>query len=227
MFPGVPRKPIWIMASLAALVVGGAQLMGGASADVTGSGKHKEDRRKIGGFDKVEVGGALEVQIDVGGAGSEIVVSGDDNLVPLVQSEVKDGRLRLRSRENLRPQSGLTINVRVPSLREIEAAGAVRITARGLSGDNVKVEIAGASQVQLEGTVKKLDAELAGASRLTATSLQADSVAVEAAGASSAAVTARREVSGEAAGASHVQVHGSPASVNVETSGASSVSRKN
>jgi hypothetical protein len=227
MFQGVPRKPIWIMASLAALVVGGTRLMSGASADVTGSGKHKEDRRQIGGFDKVAVGGALEVQIDVGGAGSEIVVSGDDNLVPLVQSEVKDGRLRLRSRENLRPQSGLTVTVRLPSLREIEAGGAVRITARGVAGDSLKVDIAGASQVQLEGKVKKLDAEVAGASRLNATSLQTDSVVVDAAGASSAAISARREVSGEAAGASQVQVHGNPASVKVETSGASSVSRKN
>ena len=221
----------WFMAlATATAVTAGALLTapaaGWARTDVAGSGKHKEDRRKIGGFDKVEIGGALEVQIEAGGAGSEIVVAGDDNLVPLVRTEVKDGQLNIRTEESLRPKAGLTITVRVPSLRAVEARGAVRVTARGLTGDRLVVEVAGASRVDLEGRVKKLEAELSGASRLGAETLKAETVRVQAAGASSAAVNAKAEVRGQASGASNVQIHGAPATVKVETSGASTVTRK-
>lgn len=222
----VARTAILGLASLGAVGVMTLVLLGGASADVTGSGKHRDDLRKIGGFDQIDISGALQVQIQVGGAASEVLVAGDDNLVALVESTVKDGTLHLSTREAMRPRSGLTVSVRLPTLREIEASGAVRASAKGVASDQLKVELSGASKAEVEGKVKKLEAELSGASTLTAVGLQAETVEVDASGASTVTVTARREITGEASGASHVKVHGNPGTVNVETSGASSVNRK-
>jgi hypothetical protein len=220
-----------------------------SSSKVHGSGKAAEDRRAAEGFTAVEVGGALEADVVVGRPFS-VVVAGDDNLVPLVRTEVSDGRLvvRMKDRVNAQPKAGLSVTVHLPRLERAEASGASTVTVTGtvtgagaaaalalgasgasklsaadVAGDAVDVEASGASQVKVAGTSTQLRAEVSGASQLEARALAVRTAALDVSGASGAEVTGHDAVSGSASGASNVKVWGSPSRLAVSTSGASSV----
>lgn len=211
---------------------------------VEGSGKAIEDKRAVENFTAVEIGGSLKGEIIVGEPFS-VVVKGDDNLVPLVQTKLDGNQLEVevKNRVDIRPKAGLSIIIRMPKLEraeasgaselkvggatgpqlELEASGASHLHAAGVSGDALKVGASGASEVKLGGGVAKLEVDLSGASSLAARELTARTADVDVSGASNADVTSQEAVSGSASGASSVRVWGNPPKLAVDTSGASSV----
>jgi hypothetical protein len=227
----------WFVALLA---LAGCQA---ARAGVDGSGVRKDEKRALVGFDSVAVRSALSADI-VSGAGFEVVVSGDDNLLPLVSTEVVGGRLQITTKQGLSPKAGLTITVKLPALKALEVSGASRVKATGVAGDKLQLEtsgasrlelaartstlvadVSGASRVDLTGQVGALQLDVSGASRVGAANLDVDSAKLDVSGASRLELRAKKTVTGDASGASRVEVRG-PATVDVESSGASSVNHR-
>src|ERR1700678_4109097 len=63
---------------------------------IAGSGVSKEETRAVDAFHVLEAGNALQVNVSVtAGAKPSLKISGDDNLVPFVESVIRDGRLIL------------------------------------------------------------------------------------------------------------------------------------
>jgi hypothetical protein len=218
------------------------------SNKVQGSGRKVEDRRSVQDFTAVEVDGALEGQVVVGQPFS-VVLAGDDNLLPLVSTEVRGGRLivRMKDRVDVDPRAGLTATIHLPRLERAEvngastltvtassgvgpnlvlaASGASKVSAAGLKLESLKLEASGASHVEVTGSAGRLQAEVSGASHLAARELAVRTAAVEVSGASHAEVNGQEDVSGSASGAANVAVWGSPPRLAVSTSGAASVER--
>jgi hypothetical protein len=96
------------------------------------------------------------------------------------------------------------------------------ITASG----NVSLDISGASAVSLAGSASKADVDLSGASSFKAYEFSVDNYKAQASGASSAGITVNKELSAEASGASSIRYTGNPSVKNAETSGASSIKRR-
>ena len=97
--------------------------------------------------------------------------------------------------------------------------------AKGLKGKALKVQLSGASNATLSGTVDDLQLECSGASQVHATGLDVQVAKVEASGASAAEVKATKELDARASGASTIRYEGSPA-LKVSATGASSVTKK-
>jgi hypothetical protein len=234
----------WFRGLLVIAAVVGAGACAWTSNKVHGSGKVAEDRRAVQDFTGVEVAGSLTAEVVVGKPFS-VVLSGDDNLLPLVRTDVEGGRLVIRTKDrvNVEPKAGLTAIVHLPRLERaeasgassvtvtgaggaplaLEASGASKVTAAGLSGDALDVEASGASHVKVTGSFTQLRAEVSGASHLEARELAVKTAALDVSGASGAEVNGQDAVSGSASGASNVKVWGSPPRLAVSTSGASSV----
>lgn len=207
------------------LVVGVVALLASACWHIEGSGVYKEESRPVGTFSQVSVSSALEAEIAVG-AEPSVLVTGDDNLVALVQATVDGERLTLSTEPGVSylPDQPLVVRVTVPSVTELEASGASKVIARGLSGRNLGIEVSGASTVDAAGWSDRLDVEVSGASKLNAFDLGTQVAFVEVSGASKAKVRADCEATIEASGASHVEVVGN-ARIREDVSGASSVER--
>ena len=60
-----------------------------SSSNVVGSGKSKEEIRNVSAFDSIELQGSGNVVIEQNGK-EGVTVSGDDNIVPLITTTVKD-----------------------------------------------------------------------------------------------------------------------------------------
>ena len=234
------------MAMAALLAASGCGVtLNGAGLPDKGSGVVKEETRDLDGFTGIDISASFEATATIGPK-TGVTLSAEDNLLPLIKTEVRDGRLvvGLASGHNIRTTKPLTLKVVVPTLDFVAARGASKLTATageastfkvvstgassvdvsGLECDAIEVDAKGASRVTLEGRGKRLTLGASGASKVTAVGSSFESAKVDVSGASKAEVNVTGSIDGEVSGASSLDVKGKPAARGVKTSGASSVS---
>jgi Putative auto-transporter adhesin, head GIN domain len=217
---------------------------------IAGSGVSQEETRTVDAFHALDAGNALQVRVSVtSGAKPGVKISGDDNLVPLVESVIRDGTLILRLQDNS------TISPKLPLLAEVvtneldavkvsdaasvkvkgnesvnrftaSASGAAQVSVEGVESSQTVASATGASHVVLSGSAASLKVGASGASQIKAQALQADDANVSISGASRVALRANNRVAGDLSGASQLDLYGSPVTKTVSTSGASRVIEK-
>jgi hypothetical protein len=203
-------------------------------------------RPGLSGFITVEVSGALTADVAVAKEFS-VEVTGDPRFVPLVVTRVKGDVLAVGVEENARisnPNPPLRVVVRAPVLRGVEvtgasevivsgltgegmhlaAHGASRLNARDARGEHVAIDASGASQVEVAGTVDSLVVDVSGASQVRARELEVRKAVVDVSGASTLQLQGQ-DVTGDASGASRLQVWGARQRLAVDSTGASSVQK--
>lgn len=191
-------------------------------ACTNGSGVRGQQDRDLGDFQALDVEGPFVVQVEVGPA-THISLSGDDNVVPKVSSELRGSTLHVELPGRVVTKLPLTLTITTPTLDDLELGGACTAVVTGLTGERLAVDLSGASEATLSGAVTELDVEVSGASRVAAVGLDATQAEVDASGASTVELTAHDEVDAEASGASTIRIHGDPPQVAQDTSGASRV----
>lgn len=196
-----------------------------ACLHIEGSGVLKEESRSPGEFTKVSISGGLKAEI-AGGAELSVVVSGDDNIVAVVETGVSGETLEVHPEPGVsfNESQPLIVRVTLPSLAGLEASGASRVAARGINGRQVSLEASGASSICATGWADALEIDASGASRVHAGELASNQARVEASGASLIEVRADRAIEAEASGGSEVRVGGT-ARVQEKASGGSKITR--
>ena len=190
-----------------------------------GSGVEMRQGRTAAPFTEVAAAGAYQVNVTVG-PDTSVEVVGDDNIVPLVETEVTGDRLDIRTEANIFPKLDLVVNVTTPTLRRVGSAGAVDIGVDGLEGDEFALDASGASDVRLVGEVGTAELALSGAGTVDAAGLKAQTVRVQLSGAGSADVHAIERLVADVSGAGSVRYDGDPVEVEKHVSGAGSVSHR-
>ena len=192
---------------------------------VTGSGNIGTEKRDAAGFTSVDVSGIFQVEI-VAGQQYSVEVHADDNLLPLIQTNVRGNTLHIDLSEKASPKNEMIIRITAPNIERVETTGAAKVTASGIKNDSFAIGSTGASKVSLSGETAKLNIEITGASLLDADQLKAANVDVKASGASKIDLNVSDELHTKATGASRIVYSGDPATVDNHVSGASSVSKK-
>jgi hypothetical protein len=190
-----------------------------------GSGNVVTEKREVSGFTGVDVGGAFKVEI-VAGKEYSVEVEADDNLVPLVRTEVEGGVLKIETEKRISSKSELKIRISAPDIDSLESSGVSGIKLSGVKNTALNVQSSGASKINVEGTTGNLTVDVSGASTVDAANLQAENSNVDASGACSVTVNASNEVEAHASGASKIRYTGTPKNVIKKTSGASRVEQK-
>ncbi|HUL79043.1 MAG TPA: DUF2807 domain-containing protein [Vicinamibacteria bacterium] len=179
---------------------------------IVGSGVLASESRPVSGFDAVTVDAPFHVLLTPGG-GESLQVTAEDNVLPLVQSEVRGGRLFL----GLVPHGNLTLTreilcrVTVAEIRDFDASGAARIEIKGVEAAGLGVRLSGAAAGSAGGAVGHLTLDLTGASRWSAVDLRSQTVAANVSGASYALVRAVESLVANVSGASTLEYAGDPA----------------
>lgn len=215
---------------------------------ITGSGRPETRTYDFSGFTKVAVGSAFQTEITRGESYATSVTI-DDNLVQYLDVRVVGDTLRIGLRphvslgfRNMTPKAEITM----PRLEGLDLSGATRTHITGFSnseavsmsvsgasqlrGDitagEMRLRVSGASTVEITGSTGSLDVDASGASTVRLDGLKSTDTQVQASGASNITVNASGKITGQASGASSVSYVGSPASIQVDTSGASNVKQK-
>lgn len=146
------------------------------SADaVVGNGQLSHETRQVGNLPALDVNGALQVDVRVGGAPS-LEVEADSNLLPMIRSEVSGGTLRIWVEGNVRSNNNIRVSYTVPQLSQLRANGSGRVTVSELNGAPLMVNKNGSGMMQLSGRVGSIDAQVNGSGQLNATALQTGNV---------------------------------------------------
>ncbi len=190
-----------------------------------GSGTSAQEAREIGAFTAVALkGGAkLTLHVDPAGEPGPVQVSGDDDVVPAVTTRLVGSTLHIETPDAPRPNLPLEVSATVRSLHSVEVAGAADLTVVGVRGPSFELEVSGAADARLQGTVGRLDVEVNGAASVRAAELIAQEVDLEMNGAGDARVHAAKSLKAEVNGAGSVRYSGKPSDVRREVSGVGSV----
>jgi hypothetical protein len=200
-------------------------LSGCKFGSVTGSGKMRSEKRNVPAFTAVDISGAYEVEI-VAQKEQSLEIEGDDNLLPLIKTDVENGVLHLYNEKGFNTKEKLHVRIALQSLDGINTSGASDIVATGVKTDEFKVEASGASKVQISGEAQTLDVGMSGASELKAEDLHARNVQINLSGAANADVYATDALRASVSGAGNVNYYGDPKNVSEDRSGAGEISKK-
>lgn len=194
-------------------------------ATVIGSGRMIAESRPVRGFQTIVV--AAGIQAVVSFTPSETLdITAEDNILPLVESSVIDGRLTLGWRPGSGSISshGVVCRVGAATLRGVSATAGSRIEVEGLDAGDFSIDLSGASSFAGSGSVERLRLDLSGASRADAPGVTARSANATLSGASVVRLRIVEALIVNVSGASLLEYLGDP-SVQADTSGASTVRR--
>ena len=180
------------------------------SAYVNGNGVYLEDDRRVAPFVGVAVDLGIDATVEVG-AEQTVIVSGDANLVPDIETEVVNGILVTSTwLEGFAPSLPLRLHVTVPYLQSASATGKSHLDVSGAAA--AVPFVAGAfhqSEVHLAGAGGPgLEVSLGSGAHLEAKSYAVDGADVLLNGGSAAELRVSGAVTGELRDASSLQIFG-------------------
>jgi hypothetical protein len=173
-------------------------------------------------FERVELSGTFEVDIKKGDKYQLKVLNEEarDNI-----SLDQDGNTLEISLKNWHHKNRPRLEITTPNFESLSINGASEVNVDKFKIEDLHIEIAGASKVNLEGEAQSLHAEIMGAGQLNAYKLAVKEAHLEIAGAADVEVTVKESLFVEAAGACSVKYKGNPKSVKKDIAGLSSVKR--
>ncbi len=190
---------------------------------VKGSGNVVTDHRDVSGFHGIEVGGIYQVEITAQKEYS-VTVETDDNIVPLVKTDVEDGILKIESEGRISPKSAIRIVIATPDIDSLEISGVANVTLNNVKNDALSIDSSGASKIAVNGETSKLTVDVSGATKIDANELKTESATVDANGASNVQLNVSGTLKADASGASHITYSGTPTSVQKSTTGVANIS---
>ncbi len=133
---------------------------------VAGSGNIVSKYRTVAEFDRIEVGGNFDVEVEVGEAQS-IRLTGDDNLLPQVETKVRHGELEIDYDGSYRSRDDIKIAITVPRLSAIHSSGSSDVNVTGVRSSTFDAAVSGSSELWVEGDFGDLEANVSGSGEIT------------------------------------------------------------
>jgi len=241
------KKTIIISVIVAAVaVICTLLIVRGWPGGLIGSGNLETEEYAFTNFTKVEISSAFEFEVNQSSSYS-INVTADDNVMDYVRvSQVGQtlkiglgtvtwlGPVTLRASVTMPQLSGLTVSgASRGDIYDFSSTEDLDITVSGASrvnGDitagNVEFDISGASTIQLEGSANDMVASVSGASSFNLGGFTVNNADVNFSGASSGTINLDGRLDADLSGASRLWYIGEPTMGDINTSGASTISKK-
>ena len=216
---------------------------------VAGNGNIVTIERNTKDYEDIGVSGWFDVEL-VDGREGELTLTGEDNLLKHIITEVKNGQLSIRVEKgyNLKPSSwkdGIHITIPVESINSLALSGSGDIVGKKkLKSDDFQVAISGSGDVTLEVEVSRFSAAMSGSGdmRLSgeasdfevsvsgsgdidAFELNAENVDASVSGSADINVTAHKMLKARVSGSGDIEYRGNPEKVDTKTSGSGDISK--
>lgn len=194
---------------------------GNDSDGVRGSGEVVSESREVHDFDEILLEGSGDLVVEVNGSES-LVIEAEDNLMPLLTSEVRNGRLELGQRESISPTEPISYVVSAADLEGVSIAGTGDVIASNLDCTVFRASIAGSGSFDVEGSCEGLDVAIAGSGDFDGEELLVASASISIAGSGDALVNVTDALDVSIAGSGDVEYIGDP-SLDIDVAGSGNV----
>jgi hypothetical protein len=132
--------------------IGYIQIGGVSGESVIGSGNVIVEDRPVTGFDRVrmEIQGNLEIQQ---GTTEKLTISGEDNILPLLTTNVSYGELviRFKPNVNIRTNRPIQITLIVKDLKGLQLSSSGNVTVKPITTSDFLLTLSSSGNVQIEG----------------------------------------------------------------------------
>ncbi len=195
-----------------------------SACGVRGSGVRKTEKRDLPAFTAIETSGAFEVEVTCQKPAS-FEIEADDNILPLIETEVKGGVLRVTTTKHYSSRGSIALRIAVPNLESVRSTGAGKFHISDVKNDDFEIESIGAATVTASGQSKALKIRSTGAGKIDANDFRAQKADVTVTGAAGVEVNVSDELDVNVSGAGRVTYTGNP-KVNKHVSGAGQVTKR-
>lgn len=218
------RYPILAASAVSALLLSACNFV--LPASVVGSGKMANESRTVSGFSKVDLSGVGDLAIDVNGS-EALTIEGDDNLLPLIETEVRGDTLHIgfKDRTLVQRVTKLHYALSAKQLEGLTVSGAGNVTAGNVNASRMAVVTSGAGRISMSGKATEQTITLSGAGDFEGANLQGETVGVTTSGVGRAIVNASKTLNVNISGAGVVEYIGSP-QITQQISGVGSVKQR-
>jgi len=190
---------------------------------VEGSGKVTSETRSVPDFKKIQDDGSVNVYVKVGPATS-IKIEGDDNLLPLIKTKVKDGTLIISNKKSLHSNKKLLVTVTAPFIEAIDLDGAGNVTVHNLDCPHAHLTLDGAGNLTVTGKADTLETTLDGAGNMMLGGLMAKNAKANLNGAGNVDLSASDSLDATLDGVGNLTCHGHPKEVHKSVDGVGRIS---
>ena len=241
------RRVVRLSLFAGALAVGaviGCNVLGPAT---DGSGTPATESRDVGDVTEVALVGVGDLVV-VPGERTKLVVTADDNLLPLLETKSEGGKLTLgvKSGHNVNPKTPITFTLVVDRLERLSITGSGNAAGEGLTGEKLELKVSGSGNVSmtgldykevsatisgsgemtLGGTAERLTSTISGSGDVNAKELKAATGDVTVSGSGDVTLWATGELKARVSGSGDVRYKGSPR-VDQKVSGSGTVKAMN
>lgn len=203
----------------------------GKGKRVEGNGKVRRQARQVHGFDGLAL--SLPGQVEVRTGNSEgLVIETDENLLPLIETVVEDGTLKIRARDkaNIRTRN-LKFVVQTRGLERLALGGSGSIAADRVQGARLRFDVGGSGTIRVGkaegeaasvslggsgdlkvdgGSARSLSASIGGSGSVDMAHMRVDTASVTVAGSGDATLWVSESLSLSVAGSGDVNYYGDP-----------------
>ncbi|MGK5078593.1 head GIN domain-containing protein [Janthinobacterium sp. HLX7-2] len=141
---------------------------------IQGNGQVNRDERQVSSLNALDIDNMkrIDIKIDVRvGPAPSLVIEADNNLQPLIHSEVSGNTLRIWSDANIRSGNGIHVIYTTPHLNKINVSGSGRLVVSGLNGEDFSLVQHGSMKSELSGKVARFDMANNGSGSINAAAL--------------------------------------------------------
>jgi hypothetical protein len=239
----VYMKKLILLLPAAMLLLFSCHYMGGKR--VRGNGVVSKEQRSVTGFTGVETHGSIDIMVSQGPF--KIEVEADQNILPYIETEVENGRLKVRFKNDiwLQHYDEARVYVTAPDLRDFEIHGSGNINSQGQIKDNmgmttrisgsgditleintpkINTETHGSGNTMLRGETRDLSSLISGSGNVRAGDLKAENVKVSVHGSGDTDVFASSSLDVTVSGSGDIRYKGNP-TMSTEIHGSGSVKK--
>jgi hypothetical protein len=192
------------------------------SGCIKGSGIQKSEKRTISSFNAIRLDGAFDVTVELQKKRG-LEISGDDNLLPYIITEVKGGTLHVTTNKSICSKMGLNVHITNDDISELTADGSSDISLSKVDNTKLTVYLNGASDIKASGKTGVFTARISGSGNINARALYAGDADISIDGAGDATVYASGKLRASIEGAGDISYYGDPEEVTKNISGAGEI----
>jgi hypothetical protein len=194
-----------------AVSVAGCNLGNITGGGITGSGNLKTETRQVSGFTQVDFSQVGTLTIQQTGV-EALTITADDNLLPILTSDVSNGVLHLgaKDNQNYNTKNPITYLLSVKTLTGLTLSGAGATQARNLETQTMTVTMSGAGSATLQGKANDQQVTLSGAGTYDGGDFATKTAKVTVSGVGNAIINASDTLDATVSGVGNVEYIGAP-----------------
>lgn len=192
---------------------------------VKGSGDIITVERDISEFTRLKTTGSYDIEIKVGEKAS-LSITYDDNLIELIDTDVRGKTLEISSESSFRSRHNCRIDITVTALNEVRLSGSGDISIYNVDTDLLEINLSGSGNIYAEGKAEEVELSISGSGDIDTRDLIVHDAYVKVSGSGDIKVYADQMINARVSGSGDIAYYGEPDDVSKSVTGSGSIRRK-